>query len=225
MKRIKVKVLQHNLDGTPLFLAKLTQRGHEINSINDIEMLFNGCKDKVPSANLLSLPHGTLKRMCYLTVAIEGLSTKAVSQLRTHARNLTFMSTSTQYSAFDGRTDNFVQQKADNLGWYYSVVDQMYKDLLEQGVDKDTASYILPQGLRKALIISGNFEAWQYMLKTRLCHRNTKEVQHICRLIVKEIKQIAPVWADLCWPDCKDSYCKEGKFCCGKQIEENEVID
>lgn len=221
MERIKVKILQHNLDGTPLFLAKLTQRGHEINNIEYIEKLFNECKDKVPSDALLNLPHGSIKRMCYLTVAIEGLSTKAVSQLRTHARNLTFISTSTQYSAFNDRHDNYVTQDVENLNWYYSVVDQMYKDLLEQGVDKDTASYILPQGLRKALIISGNIEAWQYMLKTRLCHRNTKEVQHICRMIVHEIAHVAPAYADLMWPDCKKGIqnCTEGKFCCGESYE------
>ena len=34
MKNIKVEILDHNLDGTPLFLAKLTQRGSQISSMD-----------------------------------------------------------------------------------------------------------------------------------------------------------------------------------------------
>ena len=96
MDNIKVKILEHNFNGTPIFLARMTQRGHLINNMDDLLKLYRDNVNKTPSKDLLKLPHSTIFRMNYLTVAIYGLSTKAVSQLRTHATRLTFMSTSTQ---------------------------------------------------------------------------------------------------------------------------------
>lgn len=232
MQNIKVKILKHNLDGTPLFLAKMTQRGGEIESIDDLLKLYADNIGKEPSKKFLELPHSTIFRMCEMTVAIYGLSTKAVSQLRTHATRMTFMSTSTQYSEFskfelpyvipEGLTEE--QEKA-----YKVALRQMHKSyikLLDAGVDKDKAGYLLPQSLRKCLVIHGNFPAWQYMLSLRLCNRNTREVQYVCEQILDAMtKECGKAWADLCLPSCVNGKCKEGKFCCGKKYEDKRQLE
>ena len=227
MDKIKVAILDANLNGMPLFLAKMTQRGSEINSLEDLLQLWQDNINKQPSKQLLSLPHSTIFRMCYLTVAIYGLSTKAVSQLRTHATRLLFMSTSTQYSEFtnqdcpyvipEGLTDEqkkIMQQSLKEAHLAYCKAFDTIKD-------KDKAGYLLPQSLRKCLIISGNFPAWQYMLSLRLCNRNTREVQYICQQILQQINdKCGKEWADICLPSCVNGSCKEGKFCCGKKYED-----
>ena len=223
MDKIQVRILYHNFNNMPLFLAKLTQRGHLINSMSDLNTLYcdTMCNDTPMSKEFMQLPHTTLRRMCYMTVAIVGLSTKAVSQLRTHAKHLTFLSTSTQYSAYDGRDNNFVMPKDDmNLEMAYILAQNSYKILLEHGLDKDTASYILPQGLRKTLIVSGNLADWEYVLSTRLCNRNTKEVQHICELIVQKVKEICgEEFTYNMYPSCVTDKCHEGKMSCGHKYE------
>lgn len=228
MNRIKVEVLEGNLNGMPKFLARLTQRGHLIKGMDDVLALYDDAIEGAPSKYLLSLPHTTIQRMNYLTVAITGLSTKAVSQLRTHAKRLTFVSTSTQYSDFSGCNDNYVipDGLTDEQKLYmrdtYDGIQHMYERLIQSGVDKDKASYILPQGLRKTLIISGSLDDWSYVMRTRLCHRNTEEVQNIMRLILKEIESN---WADgeeytvNMLPPCVNGKCLEGKFSCGKRFE------
>lgn len=227
MDKIEVKILEHNLNGMPLFLAKMTQRGHKINSIEDLIKLYLENVNKTPSDTLLKLPHSTLFRMCNMTVAIYGLSTKAVSQLRTHATRLTFMSTSTQYSDFSKLDIPYVipENLTDEQKLVYKTalrnVHQIYGEMIDAGIDKDKAGYLLPQSLRKCLIIHGNFPAWQYMLSLRLCNRNTREVQHICQLILEAItKECGKVWADQCLPNCLKDGCKEGKFCCGHKYED-----
>jgi hypothetical protein len=226
MNRIEVEVLECNLNGMPKFLARLTQRGHLINGMDDVLALYDDAIEGAPSKYLLSLPHTTIQRMNYLTVAITGLSTKAVSQLRTHAKRLTFVSTSTQYSDFSGCNDNYVipdgldKIVAQQLEDIYRYIQWSYEDLLKHGVDKDKASYILPQGLRKTLIISGSLDDWSYVMRTRLCHRNTEEVQNIMRLILKEIESN---WGEEytvnMLPSCVNGKCLEGKFSCGKRFE------
>lgn len=222
MDNIKVKILEHNFNGTPIFLARMTQRGHLINNIDDLLKLYKDNINKTPSKDLLKLPHSTIFRMNYLTVAIYGLSTKAVSQLRTHATRLTFMSTSSQYSEFTGQECPYVipegltEEQQKEFKTAFINVHSAYAKCFDDIKDKDKAGYLLPQGLRKCLVISGNFPAWQYMLSLRLCNRNTREVQYICELILDAItKECGKNWADVCLPPCVDGKCKEGKFCCG----------
>lgn len=222
MDNIKVKILEHNFNGTPIFLARMTQRGHLINNIDDLLKLYKDNINKTPSKDLLKLPHSTIFRMNYLTVAIYGLSTKAVSQLRTHATRLTFMSTSSQYSEFTGQECPYVipeglsKEQQEEFKTAFINVHSAYAKCFDDIKDKDKAGYLLPQGLRKCLVISGNFPAWQYMLSLRLCNRNTREVQYICELILDAItKECGKNWADVCLPPCVDGKCKEGKFCCG----------
>ena len=217
MNKIEVKILYHNFNHMPIFLARLTQRGAEIKDMNDLIQIYDATVGKMPSVNLMELPHTTIRRMCYLTVAIVGLSTKAVSQLRTHATRLTFLSTSTQYSSFEERPDNFViPEQNDIISEAYLKIEEYYKMLLQTGVDKDVASYVMPQGLRKALVISGNLADWEYMLSIRLCNRNTKEVQHICEMIVGEIiDKCGQEYVVNMMPSCVYDKCHEGKFSCG----------
>ena len=226
MNRIEVKLLDGNLNGTPKFLARLTQRGHEIKSMDDVNQLYEDCWFDAPSEYLMKLPHTTLQRMNYITIAITGLSTKAVSQLRTHAKRLTFISTSTQYSDFSGCNDNYVipeglnDEQRLNLRDTYDGIQHMYEKLIKLGVDKDKASYILPQGLRKTLIISGSLDDWNYVMRTRLCNRNTEEVQKIMRLILHEIiYNFGEEYTVNMLPPCVNGKCLEGKFSCGKRFE------
>ena len=224
MKNIKVKILDQNFNGMPLFLAKLTQRGNQINSMEDLLKLYTENIDKQPSKNLLSLPHSTIFRMCDMTVAIYGLSTKAVSQLRTHATRLTFVSTSTQYSEFTNLEMPYVipedlteEQEAEYI-YALRKFHKSYIKLYELTGKKDESGYMLPQSLKKCLIIHGNFPAWQYMLSLRLCNRNTREVQYICEQILEAMtNECGKAWADMCLPNCLKDGCKEGKFCCGKK--------
>lgn len=232
MNKIKVKILDHNFNGMPLFLAKLTQRGNSITSIDDLLKLYLDNIGKQPSKTLLKLPHSTIFRMCNMTVAIYGLSTKAVSQLRTHAKELTFVSTSTQYSEFTKLEAPYVIPEGlsnEERKKYLSAVNnihQSYIELFETLGDKDKSGYLLPQSLRKCLIIHGNYPAWQYMLSIRLCNRNTEEVQHICELILDEMtKECGKDWADLCLPNCCKDGCKEGKFCCGHKYEDKRPLE
>lgn len=230
MDKIKVKILNHNFNGMPLFLAKLTQRGSEITSMSDLIKLYEDNINKQPSEKFMKLPHSTIFRMCEMTVAIYGLSTKAVSQLRTHATRLTFVSTSTQYSEFTNQEMPYVipegltKEERDKYIEACKKVHQSYIELYDTTKLKDESGYLLPQSLRKCLIIHGNFPAWQYMLSVRLCNRNTREVQYICELILDEMDKVCnKEWAKLCLPSCVDGKCKEGKFCCGKPYQRPET--
>ena len=88
---------------------------------------------------------------------------------------------------------DFMEEAAYELRRNQDKYDMDYEFALKEAFDtikdKDKAGYLLPQSLRKCLIISGNFPAWQYMLSLRLCNRNTREVQYICQQILQQINR------------------------------------
>ena len=221
-KHIEVRLLDGDFTNKPKFLAKLTQRGHEVTGIKYVQEQYEkDCSDPFVES-LMELPHSTLRRMNYFTFAIVGLSTKAVSQLRTHATRLTFVSTSTQYSDFSGVENAFLiprgldKEKAERLEKAYALIHKTYSDLIQAGVSKDTASYLLPQGLRKTLIVSGHLDAWGYVLSTRLCKRNTPEVQEICKKIWTIFNSFDPALTIGMAPSCYTGPCRERHLTCGK---------
>ena len=63
MNRIKVEVLEGNLNGMPKFLARLTQRGHLIKGMDDVLALYDDAIEGAPSKYLLSLPHNSSHRV------------------------------------------------------------------------------------------------------------------------------------------------------------------
>ena len=230
MDKIEVKILDHNLDKNFVtFLAMLTQRGSEITCMKDLTDLYDKVKSKPPKEQLVQLPHTTIQRMNYVTIAITGLSTKALTQLRTHAKRSTCISTSTQYSSFENRADNYVIPNGidsidkNKMQAAYTDIQRAYTDLIKAGADKDAVGYLLPQGLRKAFIMTANISDWNYILQTRLCHRNTLEVQYICKLIYNEIARINKVWLTQAKPYCHYGKCPEGRFSCGKVFTEKEL--
>ena len=232
MDKIEVKFLYGYNFNMPKFLAKLTQRGHEIESMEDIMSIHESISStEEPSDYFMESPHTTLRRMNPICIAVSGLSTKCVSQLRTHAKRLTFLSTSTQYSSYINKNENFGvipsddPEEAKTFSTIYKIIFSLYDFLIDMKVDKDKASYILPQGLRKALIIYGNVDDWQYVMKTRLCHRNSYETQMVMKAIYKVIKDnMGEQWVKGMLPPCANGKCEEGKLSCGRKFNPEEEL-
>lgn len=248
MDKIQVGVIaEHgNALETMGFLARLTQRGHNIKSLDDIKDLL-GKQVTAPFVDALMKMelHGTIKRFTPITVAIVGASRRFLAQARTNQVGFNYVSASLQYSDY-GDTADFVVPyeitEADSrsgnmlgdLGILGAVNDSTYRDLylnsckesmrnyrvLAADVGNDTAGYAAPQGLRNILIMQGNHEAWLHFIKTRTCNRNTTETQYVALRIWEELLKTAggEEMFKYAGPDCAYGRCREGKMCCGNPM-------
>lgn len=244
MNRIEVGVLEtHGDPGAWLmFLAKLTQRGHEVKNLQDMYNLYlsthgvsGGTVERVAA-----MPHGTIKRFTPITVAIVGASRRFLAQIRTHQVGLTYVSGSLQYSDYSGKGQFTVPYKVAELQreWlngkvfsgpaplqYFNVSCQRsmehYEALIrEYGADNDSAGYLAPQSLRNILVIQGNHQAWDYLFKLRGCNRNTPETQYVIMRIWEELLK-TPYGAEMfkySGPDCLYGKCREDKMACGNSL-------
>lgn len=230
MDKIEVKVIYEPAGAKEMsgFLARLTQRGHSITTMDDLLELMNKPVSENLADAIAKLPHGTIKRFTPITVAIVGASRRFLAQARTHQVGITYVSASLQYSDYSGvgrfvvPYELFENDKARNA--YLTTCEfamNIYADMIKEGgVNNDTAGYIAPQGLRNILIMSANHEAWGNFIRARACNRNTVETQYVALRIWEELLKTQDgehLFSNL-GPDCVGMGCREGKFFCGESL-------
>lgn len=223
------------------FLARLTQRGHTIKSMQDLQELYNkGVSPKFAEA-IAGLPHGTIKRFTPITIAIVGASRRFLAQARTNQVGFNYVSASLQYSDYgedaqfvvpyevtkataEGKKIRFRNSdgtvgRATPTEVYLSGCANDMEDYvaLTEVAGNDAAGYKAPQGLRNILIMQGNHQSWDYFIRMRACNRNTTETQYVTMLIWDALlgTEFGNEFFGHSGASCVNGNCPEGKFCCG----------
>ena len=86
-----------------------------------------------------------------------------------------------------------------------------YVHLLEKGVTKESAAYLLPQGSSTNLVVSGNFRAWYEYLGKRECARAMPEHRELANEIHSILRKEAPEIFDRELRNCR--HCTEANGC------------
>lgn len=230
MNKIEVAVIDTsgNAGEMMAFLARLTQRGHNIKCMADLLELKEQSFSKALIGAMADLPHGTIKRFCPITIAIVGASRRFLAQARTHQVGVNYVSASLQYSDYSGEADFVVpyalmeaDKKLENEKHLYLPTNyylkscklsmRVYEELAE-ATDNDTAGYAAPQGLRNILIMQGNHQSWDYFIRTRGCNRNTPETQYVTMLIWEALlkTEFGEEFFGKAGADCMPGACREG---------------
>jgi thymidylate synthase (FAD) len=231
MNKIKVAVLHEahsNPAGMMMFLAKLTQRGHNISDMKDLLALYSQCVDQPQNvSNLVNLPHGTIKRFTPITIAIVGASRRFLAQARTNQVGITYVSASLQYSDYSGKADFVVpyellnnQALKDKYMDSCNYAMETYENLIANGASNDTAGYVVPQGLRNILIMQANNESWLNFIRLRACKRNTDETRFVAMKLWELLLETTDGHQlfNYAGPDCLYGKCREGKMTCRNPI-------
>lgn len=239
MDKIQVGVIAEHGNAAEMmcFLARLTQRGHGIKSLDDINDLMAKPSSQGLVQSMMKMElHGTIKRFTPITVAIVGASRRFLAQARTNQVGFNYVSASLQYSDYGDSADFVVpyalmEADAKNPIKPYPLPSELYLKSCEDSMsiyksiakltDNDTAGYAAPQGLRNILIMQGNHEAWLHFIKLRTCNRNTVETQYVALRIWEELLKTdgGEDMFSLAGPDCMYGRCREGKMCCGEPMK------
>ncbi len=135
----------------------------------------------------VSRGHLATLRFAYATFRIEGIS-RACSHQLVRSKHLDYLQESQRYVEFT--EDSFVipNTKVDLLREYdehYKQSLALYKHLLDNGVKKEDARYVLPNAATTSLYVTGNFQAWKDFINLR----SGKEVQWEIRAVAQEIER------------------------------------
>ena len=228
MKNIQVKILNpeavKQAEQMMVFCARLTQRGHQIKNMNDIENLMN--KDYKPSTvkNMCSLPHPTIQKFGLINIAVVGASRRFLAQITRHQNEVKFMSASLQYSDYSDEGDFCIPYEILEAGLERQYIRNCNSAMIDYKAyasisGNDSAGYVAPQGLRNILIISATPFQLKHMISQRVCRRNTTETKYVMLKIWEELYRLSPEMFNIrvTGAGCqKVGGCQEGKMCCGK---------
>jgi thymidylate synthase (FAD) len=228
MRKIEVKILNPESVGQAekmmVCAARLTQCGHKITCMDDFLELYERPYKKATVKNMAALPHPTIQKFTTINVVVVGASRRFLAQITRHQNEVKFMSASLQYSDYSGAGDFVIPYEIlgsdEEVSYLRQSAEAMsnYQELIQSGIDNDSAGYSAPQGLRNILIMSATPYQWKYMIHQRTCRRNTLETRYVMLRIWEQLYAENPeLFAD-CGPFCMNGRCEEGRMSCGNLI-------
>ena len=156
--------------------------------------------------HIIAAGHLSVLEHCYASFEVE-CSVAVLGQLTRH-RHLSFTCQSARGSEFDELVIPEVSYKllnnADKLNELLLVP---YKYALDKGFSHEDARYLLPQGIKTHIVVTGNFRAWYEYLPKRLCKRAMPEHRELAQLIQNGLMRACPEIFDKSFMNCAN--CKE----------------
>ena len=170
------------------------------------------------------------------TFGVSGLSRVASHQLVRH-RVASFSQQSQRYVSMKENTVVVPQSIAsdpERLRLYEeaaSKATEYYNELVEMGVDKEDARFILPHGGNTNIIFTMNARELMHFFRLRLCHRAQWEIRELALKVLEQVLPVAPEIFVGAGPACMaDGKCPEpvGRGCgkpCGKADTPKRMLE
>ena len=154
------------------------------------------------------------------TFAIDGLSRVASHQLVRH-RLASFSQQSQRYVKMTHDPDEVVvpdsvKNNPEALKIFNEAVkisQRAYSDLINLGISKEDARFILPHGHSTRLVMTMNARELHHFFNLRLCRRAQWEIHELARKMLALVREKAPVLFEKAGPSCIFGKCEENKSC------------
>ncbi len=137
--------------------------------------------------------HLSTLRFAHATFLIEGIS-RICSHQFVRSKHLDFLQRSQRYCN-EEETNVIIPEsisKYDLVLEHMSDSIKIYENLILNGVKKEDARFILPQGTTTELLVVGNFQAWYDFIKLRSGKEAQWEIRAVAHEINRQLHGIAP---------------------------------
>lgn len=153
------------------------------------------------------------------TFAIESLSRVATHQLVRH-RMASYSQQSQRYVGMTGQTCIIPPTAAANpkaLKIFQRQTEEAwnaYQELVDAGIPKEDARFILPHGAETRLVLTMNARELHHFFSLRLCRRSQWEIRELARKMLILAREAAPEIFELAGPSCvTEGSCSEVHSC------------
>jgi len=107
---------------------------------------------------------------------------------------------------------------------YAEKAHELYLKMIESGIPKEDARYILPHGWQTRVTVTMNARELHHFFSLRTCRRSQWEIQKVAREMLKLARHVAPCIFQKSGPSCVvDGVCKELRSC-GKPFRDLEEL-
>lgn len=164
---------------------------------------------------LLDSGHGSPFEHVSFTFGIDGISRVTANQLVRH-RIASFSQKSQRYVS-ENEFSYIVPKTVTgrNLLLYMDFMKRTqdtYNKLVEAGVPKEDARYVLPNACSTSIVVTMNARALFNFFELRCCSRAQSEIQELANQMLKQVKQVAPIIFSKAGAPCER--CPEGGMSC-----------
>lgn len=180
---------------------------------------------------IISNNHGSALEHASFTFGIEGMSRAATHQLVRH-RLASYNQQSQRYvderKVFEYVTPHSIEGNNELLSDFPAPTDvetlfrftmedcfAAYQRLLEAGIPKEDARYVLPNACCSNIIVTMNVRELLHFFELRLCNRAQWEIRETAEKMLVLCRNTAPKLFKFAGPSCVYGSCGEGKMTCG----------
>ena len=250
---MRVKLVQYTPDCEKLIAsgAKLCYSNAGIDAIS--ENLDREGTEKFLNM-LLSMGHESPVEHATFTFAVEGVSRSLLAQLTRH-RIASYTVKSQRYvkeGQFEYVTPPEIENDPEAKRIYIETMEmeqkayneltdilskKHYNTFISEGYDEkkaesmaekkaiEDARYVLPNSCATTLMMTFNARSLYNFFEHRCCERAQWEIREMANIMLKLVKEVAPVLFKKSGPPCLKGGCPEGKMSCGKMQEKrNEYL-
>ena len=145
--------------------------------------------------------HESILEHCSATFEISGISRACSHQLVRH-RLASFSQESQRYVDMTGAYLVVPQSVSDNgvamCEWKKaaSAIDAAYTAMVEAGIRREDARFILPNASSTKLVMTANFREWLHIFRLRITPEAQWEIRQVCAEIRDVLRQYAPAVFD-----------------------------
>ncbi|MEM3702989.1 MAG: FAD-dependent thymidylate synthase [Candidatus Bathyarchaeia archaeon] len=92
-------------------------------------------------------------------------------------------------------------------------VSKAYNKLIEMGIPKEDARYVLPNAAKTNIVVTMNARELRHFFNLRCCIRSQWELREVATEMLRQVKKVAPSLFENAGPKCVElGYCPEGKM-------------
>ncbi|MEM3730722.1 MAG: FAD-dependent thymidylate synthase [Candidatus Bathyarchaeia archaeon] len=163
--------------------------------------------------------HASVIEHASFTFSIEGVSRAMTHQLVRH-RIASYTQQSQRYVTYN-TLDKFVTppsimenaEAKEIFNAALELISETYKKLLDMGIPKEDARFILPNAAKTNIIVTMNARELRHFFNLRCCARSQWEIREVALQMLKQAKEVAPALFENAGPSCVElGYCPEGKM-------------
>jgi len=142
--------------------------------------------------NIIKKGHESVIEHVTFTFLIEGISRVASHQLVRHRiasytqQSLRYTK-ATDYTLPESLKDDFQSQ------FYLNSLFSFYQSLIEKGVKKEDARYVLPNAVTSDLVVTMNARELRHFFILRLDKRAQEEIRKVAQKMLEEVKKVTKV--------------------------------
>ena len=174
---------------------------------------------------IIQMGHASTMEHVSFTFGIEGVSRVLTHQLVRH-RLASYSQQSQRYVAehdFEYILPPSIAERPEASERFKALMEniqQTYNDLVEAGVPKEDARYVLANATETKIVVTMNARSLMHFFNLRCCNRAQWEIRELAYKMLAEAKAVAPLLFKNAGASCvATGHCPEGAMTCGKFAE------